>query len=250
MALHRFYLPPTQWMAKLPVLDTADSHHCAEVLRLGLGGQVTVFDGEGHEASAEIVEMSRKQTRLSVGPAKTTAKPSCVITLAQAVPKGKNMELVIQKAVELGALKITPILSERTIVRIEDAAEALRKQERWQTIAIEACKQCGQNWLPEIALPRKMPDFLSQLPKADLILIASLQPRAKAIKAVLAEDWQKRGTFPGSVIVMIGPEGDFTADETAKMQAVGAIPITLGSIILRTETAALYCLSVLSHELF
>jgi 16S rRNA (uracil1498-N3)-methyltransferase len=160
------------------------------------------------------------------------------------------MDLIIQKGVELGASLIIPILSDRTVVRLEDASDAVRKQERWQSIAVEACKQCGQNWVPEIGLPVTTKEFLSSSAKADLMLISSLQPGARPVKEVLAAYQNARGSLPGSVIVMVGPEGDFTPAETALARSAGATAITLGPIILRTETAAIYCLSVLGHELF
>jgi len=250
MSTHRFYLAPAHWQEERPALDPADSHHCADVLRLGVGEEVLIFDGQGNEAVAEIVEVNRRQTQLSIGSRKTTQKPRCAITLAQAVPKGKNMDLVIQKAVELGASAIYPLLTERTIVRIEDVEDARKKQERWQSIAIEACKQCGQNWMPQVEMPQTMKEFLRHLPKVDLMLIASLQPDSRPIKEVLTGAQKKRGTLPESVLILIGPEGDFTLSETEQFCAAGALPVTLGPIVLRTETAALYCLSVLGHELF
>ena len=250
MSTHRFYLAPARWLEEHPGLEEADAHHCADVLRLGTGDKVVIFDGQGNEAAAELLEVSRKHTRLAIGPRITTPKPRCLITLAQAVPKARNMDLIIQKGVELGASAIIPILSERTVVRLEDAGDALRKQERWQSIAIEACKQCGQNWMPEIGLPRTTREFLSSPPKADLTLIASLQPDARSIKEVLEVTQSSQGKLPRSVVVMVGPEGDFTPAETALARSAGAAAITLGPIILRTETAALYCLSVLGHELF
>jgi 16S rRNA (uracil1498-N3)-methyltransferase len=250
MAFHRFYLSPERWSEEQPALDAADSHHGAEVLRLGMGDQVVIFDGRGNEAPAEIVEVTRKRIRLSLGITKPTAQPRCAITLAQAVPKGKNMDLVIQKGVELGVSAILPLLTERTVVRIEDAGDALRKQERWQSIAMEACKQSGQNWMPRVAPTQTLKEFLSHPPQVDLILIASLQPAARSIKEVLAEEQVKKGGLPRSVMILIGPEGDFTPAEMTMAHAAGALPVTLGPIILRTETAAIYCLSVLGHELF
>ena len=250
MSTHRFYLAPSRWMEEQPELDSADSHHCADVLRLSVGDKVVIFDGQGYEAFAELTEVTRKHTRLSIGNRTLTAKPRCTITLAQAVPKARNMDLIIQKAVELGASTVIPILSERTVVRLEDAGDAARKQERWQSIAVEACKQCGQNWTPAIGLPRTTKEFLASPPKADLILIASLQPDACPVKAVLSAYVAAKGLLPTSVMVMVGPEGDFTPAETALSKSVGAVAISLGPIILRTETAALYCLSVLGHELF
>jgi 16S rRNA (uracil1498-N3)-methyltransferase len=155
------------------------------------------------------------------------------------------MDLIVQKAVELGAARIVPLLSDRTIVQIE-ASEVAKKREKWTAIALEACKQCGQNYLPEVAAPVSPKTFAEQLDKADLHLIASLQPDARPIKTVLAE----RAQTPKRVTIFVGPEGDFTPAEIAMAKSHGCQPVTLGPIILRAETAAIYCLSVLGHELF
>ena len=250
MSSHRFYLPPARWGEETSELDPADSHHCADVLRLEAGDMVVVFDGLGRVAEAELLAVHRKHCLLRIGQSHSSPPLRCSITLVQAIPKGKNMDLVIQKAVELGAANVIPLLSERTVVRLEDAADAARKQERWQSIAIEACKQCGQNWMPQIGLPVTTKEFFAALPPADLLLIASLEPDARPVKEVIAAYSAAMKSFPSSVLVMVGPEGDFTPGEALLAKAAGVAPITLGPIILRTETAALYCLSVLGHELF
>jgi 16S rRNA (uracil1498-N3)-methyltransferase len=173
----------------------------------------------------------------------------CRITLAQAIPKGKNMDLIVQKAVEIGASEIVPLISERTVVHL-DRDDAAQKQTKWQNIAIEAAKQCGQNWLPEVRLPQSPPDFFrSATLAADLQLIGSLQSDARHLKTVLNDYETGHSHRPRSVVSCIGPEGDFTPAELALARSHGCQPITLGPIILRVETAAIYCLSVLSYEL-
>lgn len=231
-------------------MDAADSHHCADVLRLETGDRVVIFDGLGNQAEAELLEITRKRVRLLPSSRLAMPKPRCSITLAQAVPKGKNMDLVLQKAVELGVAAVIPLLSERTVVRLEGDGDAARKQERWRSIVIEACKQCGQNWIPEIRPPCPITDFFSGMPVVDLLLIASLQPDSRHVKEVLENFLNAKGGAPRSVLIMIGPEGDFTPGETGEALAAGAVPVTLGPIVLRTETAAIYGLSVLNHELF
>ena len=242
--MHRFFLPPAEWNAPAPALDAGESHHALDVLRLETGERVVVFDGEGGEATAQITAVEGRRAGLKVMPRSKTQALPCAITLAQAVPKGKNMDFIIQKSVELGAARIAPLISDRTIVQL-DAAEAERKRDKWRETALEACKQCGQNRIPEIATPRSVKAFFESGEHSDLMLIASLQPDARKIKAVLSEHPAAR-----SVCVLVGPEGDFTPAELALAKSHGCQPVTLGPIILRTETAALYCLSVLAHELF
>jgi 16S rRNA (uracil1498-N3)-methyltransferase len=180
-----------------------------------------------------------------------TETPSlrCRITLGQAIPKGKNMDLIVQKAVEIGAAEIAPIVSERTIIHLS-AKDAAQKQAKWQQVAIEAAKQCGQNWLPLVHLPRKLKDFFTGNPATfDLRLIGSLQSDAQHLKKILADYAGEHRHLPASVLMMIGPEGDFTPAELALAKSHSCLPITLGPIILRVETAAIYCLSILSYEL-
>jgi len=243
MSIHRFYLAPEEWTSPNPTLGTEDSHHCADVLRLQSGDRVTLFDGAGSVAEAVLTEVHRKHCRVTIGERTITPPLKSAITLAQAVPKGKNMDLILQKAVELGASIIAPLLTRRTVVRLDDE-DGSRKQERWQQIALEACKQCGRNQVPLVTHPSSLEEFLKQ-PHQGQLLLASLQPGAVTIKEALAKAPDHR-----SITVFVGPEGDFTPEESAAVLAAGAVPVTLGPMILRAETAALYCLSVLGHELF
>jgi 16S rRNA (uracil1498-N3)-methyltransferase len=168
------------------------------------------------------------------------------------------MELIVQKAVEIGAVEIAPIISDRTIVQV-DSESAAQKQARWQQIAVEAAKQCGQNWLPQVRAPGKLAEFFDAAVQNsshrdmatgfDLRLIGSLQPDAQHLKKILADYSSEHRERPRSVLMLIGPEGDFTPAELALARRHGCRPITLGPIILRVETAAIYCLSVLSYEL-
>lgn len=245
--MHRFHLPAKIW--ETSTLSPEESHHCVNVLRLGVDERVTVFDGDGREASAKIVTANSKAVVLKLSAAAKCPPPPCAITLAQAVPKGRNMDLIVQKAVELGASAIAPVLSDRTVVHL-DASERDKKRAKWQDIALEACKQCGQNHLPRVATPCLPKEFLEHAERSELMLIASLQPDSRPLKSVLGDFVAAHSHLPRSVTVLVGPEGDFTPAEIALAKSHGCLPITLGPIILRTETAAIYCLSVLAHELF
>src|SRR5689334_17152715 len=202
--MHRFYIPPHIWNPDRLTLDHGEAHHAIDVLRLKAGDRVAVFNGEGAEATAEIATVQRDRVELRKLGAHTTPPLACRITLAQAVPKGKNMELIIEKATELGAAAIAPLLSERTVIRGSED-EHVRKQHKWQRVAVEACKQCGQNWLPRVHVPRSPKAFFESAERYDLMLIASLQADARPLKSVLAEFGAKR---PASVLILVGPEGD------------------------------------------
>ena len=247
--MHRFYISPDRWNLDSLVLDEAETHHAVDVLRIQPGERAVVFNGQGVEATVEITGVGKRSVDLKRMQHAKTPPLACRITLGQAIPKGKNMDLIIQKATELGASEIVPLLSERTVVQV-DSDDAQRKQEKWQAIAIEAAKQCGQNWLPSIAAPVGTKEFFHSPKRFDLMLIASLQPDARHFKQVLAEHLSIAGKKPASVLVLVGPEGDFTPAELSLAKSANCRPVTLGPIVLRTETAALYCLSVLSYELF
>jgi 16S rRNA (uracil1498-N3)-methyltransferase len=246
--MHRFYLPPERCAGTALRLDGREAHHALHVLRLKRGGRVSVLDGAGNEFFCEVETAARDSVTLSVKEQKSTPPPPCAITLLQAVPKGKIIESILQKSVELGAARIVPILSERVVTQLDDGgAEA--KRDKWQQVAIEAIKQCGATWLPEVALPQTIKQFLARPEKFDLLLVGSLQTERRHPREWLREFETKRVRRPQSVGVWIGPEGDFTLEELQAIQAAGARPITLGTLTLRVETAAIYCLSFLNYEL-
>ncbi len=264
--MHRFYITPEDWNPDALILRNAEAHHARDVLRMKRGERAVLFNGRGREITAEIVDLAKGEVRLRKLHEAQTPPLRCRITLGQAIPKGKNMELIVQKAVEIGAAEIVPLISERTIVDL-NKRQAEQKQNRWQQVAIEAAKQCGQNWLPEVHTPRKLKEFFSSVeagvspashlvsqptrlpPQFDLRLIGSLQPDAIHLKKILAHYTEQHRDRPRSVLMLVGPEGDFTPAELGLAKSHACLPITLGPIILRVETAAIYCLSVLSYEL-
>lgn len=246
----RFFLPADRFVSETAELSAEESHHALRVMRLKEGDSLVVFNGGGAEADAKIVSVARSVASIEIGARRKSPPLLSHIVLAQAIPKGKNMDLVIQKAVELGVSAIVPLLTERTIVRLEEN-EKLRKQEKWQAIALEACKQCGQNFLPRVAAPVFLHDFLKagHSETEGLRLVGSLQEDAKKFSDAIAA---AKGRNPKGIRyaeMLIGPEGDFSPEEMGSIREAGRVPVTLGPIVLRTETAAIYCLSVLAHEL-
>ena len=247
--MHRFYVEPENWHLQELALRGSEAHHARNVLRMQAGDKLVLFNGKGRELTAEITNVGDEEIRLQKLHESETAPLRCRIVLGQAIPKGRNMDLIVQKAVEIGAAEIAPIISDRTIVQI-DSENASQKQTKWQQIAVEAAKQCGQNWLPRVHGPKKLAEFFSASEQAfDLRLIGSLQPDAQHLKRILETYSIERGDRPRSVLMLVGPEGDFTPAELALARRHGCRPITLGPIILRVETAAIYCLSILSYEL-
>ena len=274
MSLHRFYLPPGSTRGDSLRLDGREAHHALRVLRLKRGELVAVLDGVGNEFLCAVENSSRDAVTLSVSLKNFTPPPPCSITLLQAVPRGKIIESIIQKAVELGARRIVPLLTERVVTQLDDE-DAGNKRDKWQQVAVEAIKQCGATWLPRIEAPTTIENFLAadrssgrqtvrlvrenekcgSLPKAatptpfELALVGSLQKERRHPRECFQEFQAKHGRLPQSVGVWIGPEGDFTLAELEAIQAAGALPISLGRLVLRVETAAIYCLSILNYEL-
>ena len=247
--MHRFYMEPANWDLRELVLSGSEARHAGKVLRMQAGDKLVLFNGKGRELTAEIATIADDEIRLRKLHEAETAPLRCRIVLGQAIPKKKNMDLIVQKAVEIGAAEIAPIISDRTVVQL-DSETAAQKQSKWQQIAVEAAKQCGQNWLPRLHAPKKLAEFFSASDQPfDLRLIGSLQPDAQHLKKILETYSKEQGNRPRSVLMLVGPEGDFTPAELALARRNGCQPITLGPIILRVETAAVYCLSVLSYEL-
>jgi 16S rRNA (uracil1498-N3)-methyltransferase len=248
--MHRFYISPENWNRGALALTGSEAHHARDVLRMKGGEKLVLFNGQGREITAEIVDLTGDEIGLRKLHEAKTPPLRCRIVLAQAIPKGKNMELILQKAVEIGAAEIVPLISDRTVVQV-DSESAAQKQSKWQQIAIEAAKQSGQNWLPRVHTPKKLAELFSAAAAEsfDLRLIGSLQPDAQLLKKILADYSSEHQHRPGSVLMLVGPEGDFTPAELGLARRHGCQPITLGPIILRVETAAIYCLSILSYEL-
>lgn len=229
----RFYLPPADW-TETPFLQGDEAKHLAQVLRIQPGKTVTVFDGLGSYAEARVLNVSKQRVDLMLELAESDPDPLPQITLAQAIPKGKNMDWIVQKAVELGVSKIQPLVTSHTIVNPGD-----QKAEKWRRIALEACKQCGQNLLPIIEAPLPFAEWVNQ-PHSQLNLIASLAENPKNFRETLNQHPDLE-----SVTIAIGPEGDFSEQETNATLADGFIPVTLGNLVLRVETATLFCISAI-----
>jgi len=272
--MHRFYLPPERCAGNALRLDGHEAYHALHVLRVKRNEPVVVLDGAGHEFFCELENSSRDMVELRVTKKNSVPPPPCLITLLQALPKGKIIEGIIQKSVELGAHRVVPLLTEHVVARLDDES-AKHKREKWQQVAIEAIKQCGAAWLPKIEAPTTIEQFLAphrsggrqtagfvegnekcgSLPKAatpthfELSLVGSLQADRRHPRECFREFETKHGRLPQSVGIWVGPEGDFTLDELKAIEAGGALPISLGHLVLRVETAAIYCLSILNYEL-
>jgi len=246
--MHRFFLPPEHCRDSILELSGDEAHHALRVLRIRTGERVTVLDGAGHELICEVRDATKRSVSLAVVHKNTSPPLPCQITLLQAVPKAKAMDYIVQKATELGATRVVPILSERTVVHL-DGENANDKAEKWQQIAIESIKQCGSPWLTKIEAPVTLKSFFARREKFDLPFIASLQDDSRHPREFIQHFRDEHKRLPVTACVWIGPEGDFSPAEMNVIKSEGALPITLGHLVLRSDTAAIYSLSVLNYEL-
>ncbi len=248
MSDFRVFCQPSVTDPKEITLSPEESHHLVSVNRAQTGDTVVAFNGTGSEWICDLAEADRRGAHLKVRLLQKAKPLPWRITLGQALPMGTAMDSIVRKATEIGVSVIHPLESERTQVHLE-GSRSDRKIEKWQTAALEAAKQCGNPWLPEIGAVTPASAFIETAGGYDLKLIASLQPGAKSLKSVLADYRAARGGSPLKVLWLVGPEGDFTPAEMNRAQTAGFVPITLGPLILRCETAAIYALSILSYEL-
>jgi len=246
--MHRFYLEAGRCAESELRLDGREAHHALHVLRAKRGEPAIVLDGAGNELICEIAGVLPDAVELRVAKKNFIPPLPCRITLLQALPRGKIIEAIIQKSVELGAHRIVPLLTERVVTRLDDRS-AEYKREKWRQVAIEAIKQCGAAWLPEIDAPTSLSTLNPQLSTYELSLVGSLQSERRHPREIIRAFEMSNGRPPKSVAVWIGPEGDFTPNELKMIEASGALPISLGRLTLRVETAAIYCLSILNYEL-
>ncbi|MBI2884681.1 MAG: 16S rRNA (uracil(1498)-N(3))-methyltransferase [Candidatus Omnitrophica bacterium] len=242
--VHRFLISPDCVQGDIITLsDPSELHHLSRVLRLAVGDRVACLDGQGREYQGVIARQTSRDVVIQLDRPPREAARRRPLWLAQAMLKSDRFEWVIQKATELGASTITPLITDRVVPTLLPR-QASHKLERWRRIAQEAAKQCGRATLPAIESPRPMAEVVPVMTAEGLTLIPTLSTTAVPIRSVL-----EANRAPQAVAVFIGPEGDFTAAEVAHAQAHGARPVSLGPQTLRAETAAIAALAMLNYAL-
>ena len=240
----RCFLPSKHWAADAAELDEAESKHLAGVLRAQAGDRIGLLDGEGRLGEAEVVVAHKKRTAIRIL-SRTAAAPFAPRRiLAQALVREQKMDWLIQKAVELGVHEIWPLQTDQAVVKIRPE-EAEKKAARWQAIALAACKQSGNPWLPKIAPAQKLSAALAALRGAPgAACFGALQAGAVPLPEFFGR--LRKENCP-QIAAFIGPEGDFSAAEVAALLSAGVQPVTFGPIVFRVETAALFILSSLQY---
>jgi 16S rRNA (uracil1498-N3)-methyltransferase len=234
---HRLFVPPadiaaaTSQSGEHRLVVAGEGHrHLARVLRVGRGESVTLFDGTGSEVEAEVVRVGARETELQVTAgarrAGVSTAPAVAITLLTAIPRGERMDLLIEKACELGVARVVPVVAERSVVR---PGAGTPRRRRWEKIAREAARQCGRADVPAIADPTPLPDVLAgELPPRRF----ALAPDGTPLRAALDGP-------PAPTALLVGPEGGLAPDEIAAAEAAGFAAVSVGPRILRVETAAI-----------
>lgn len=244
MALARFYCPIDLEAGAEIRLPTAAAHHAVKVLRVQTGDRLVLFNGRGGEFTATITHCGKDAVVVGDLEFRAVERESpLAITLAQAVLNAEKMDWVVQKAVELGAARIQPLTTSRSVVRL-DAGRAAKRALHWRNIVAASCEQCGRNRLPEVAAVMALPDWLGGLKDqttrsaVDAESCLLLLPDAEAGLRDLPAQNQK-------LTVLIGPEGGFSVDEVCAAATARFFPVALGPRILRTETAGAAALAAM-----
>ena len=243
--MYHFYVEPEAVSENTVRITGGDVNHIKNVLRMRSGEEVVILDGSGMEYRCEIETINDDVLARVLEAKKTEAELSVRLLLFQGLPKKDKMELIIQKAVELGVSEIIPVLTKRTVVKLEDKKKEQKKLERWQAIAEAAAKQSGRGIIPKVCEAVKFTEAVKQAEALEEALI----PYELAEGMDEARE-RIRGLHGKKTIgIFIGPEGGFAEEEIALAVKSGIHPITLGKRILRTETAGLCILSVIMFEL-
>lgn len=217
---------------KILILDTKQIHHIRDVLRLNIGAGLMVSDDKNNEYVAEIAQFLGKGIILKIREKHKAPGKNTFVTVACAIPKKSKMDDIIDKLTQLGVDKIIPLITERVIVKL-DQRQKLLKQRRWEKVAFSASQQSQRSALAVIGPISQLKEVLADSAAYDLKLIPTLEGERKSLKDAL-------GSLRFShILVLIGPEGDFTPQEISSAQAAGCIPVSLGNLVLRVETAAI-----------
>ena len=239
MRLTRVHVTEPLASGRLHTIEGDAANHIARVLRLEPGAPLTVFDGRGGEYAARIESLRKNAVIIAVQErAPSSRESSLSLTLAQGVSRGERMDWVVQKATELGVTAIVPVLTERTMVKL-DARQSERKLAHWHGIAVAACEQSGRDRIPDIVAPLSLDDFLrgTDPQTTRLLLSPTGTQRIDDLKAP-----ERR------MVVLIGPEGGLAETEQRSAIGAGFVAVRLGPRVLRTETAAVSALTLLQHR--
>lgn len=239
MRLTRVYVEAPLASGSIVQLASDTASHLAKVLRARSGDELVLFNGDGRESNGTIETVRGSRVSASVGDSRLVDRESPVrITLVQSVPRGDRMDFIVQKATELGVARIVPVLSRRSVVRL-DKSQAESKAVHWRAVVVSACEQCGRNRLPVIEAVQPLLNYLGEsAPGERLRLVFEPESALHADTAARNYDGASNVAMESAEIA-VGPEGGFAPEELEAFRVVGFSQVGLGPRILRTETAAI-----------
>ena len=237
----RFFVAKEMIQDGVATIEGNNAFHIARSLRMAVGDEIYISDGEGKEYLARLTKIRDEECTADIIEERASSEPDMSITLYMAYPKGDKLETVIQKAVELGATRIVPFESSRCIKRPK-ADKVAKQGERLSKIAEEAAKQCGRAIVPEVALPLSYSAMLNDAKSSELKLICYEKESDLSIKALLSDK------KPASIAIIVGCEGGFSPEEVEEAISAGCHSVTLGKRILRCETAPSAVLSMILYQ--
>jgi 16S rRNA (uracil1498-N3)-methyltransferase len=241
--MHRFFIKQEDIYNDGITIEGEDVQHISKVLRLKEGDKIVLCDQTGTDYNVAIESISKntvKTTIIDKVPSK--GEPTIEVVLYQGIPKSTKMDLIIQKCTEMGITRVVPVFTTRTIVKLESEKDEAKKVQRWTKIAEEAAKQSARGIVPHIEMPMNLEQALMDSRKLDIVLIPYELEKDMSVKAAL------QGKTAKSVGFFIGPEGGFNAPEIVRAKQNNVIPVTLGSRIMRTETAGFAMLTCIMYE--
>lgn len=242
----RVFIDPAHHHGDRLQLRGQEAHYLLRVLRLRAGDEVNVFDGRGRSCRAAIVEAGKGSATLALLESRQALRPPKAFTIAQAVLKAQAMDMVVQTCAALGTKAIIGFHTARTVPRGTGAAGTDQKLERWRKLAIEACRQCRRDFLPELRLLPTIEDLGTVVREFDCTLAASLAEGSKPLAELLSSDRIRQSK---NILLIIGPEGDFSEEEHAHLRGFGTIPCNLSDAVLRAETAAIAGAAIIGQHL-
>lgn len=242
--MHRFYCHARNITPdKITITEPQTINHIKNVLRFKINDKITIFDGSGYQYEGRINLISKEKIEVSItNRYESKQKPLIYLSAAVALPKGNLMDYVIEKLTELGIDTIIPMVTQRTVVKLDEERKA-KKAVRWRKIAQYASEQAQRMRIPEVEDIQTFEAVIKGLSGYGLCFIATLFGKRTRLKSAL------KNKKPRSVIVFIGPEGDFTPQEVSGACSAGCIPIDLGQTVLKVDTAAIAAVSALNYAL-
>lgn len=241
--MNRFFVKKESIYKDGITVEGEDVQHISRVLRLKEGDKIVLCDQQGTDYLVSIENISKHTIRTNIlSKESSKGEPSMEVVLYQGIPKSTKMDLIIQKCTEMGITRVVPVMTARTVVKLESEKDEAKKVARWSKIAEEAAKQSARGIVPRIEMPVSLEQALADSKNLDLVLIPYEWEKETSVKAAL------QGKSPKSVGFFIGPEGGFDTYEIDKAKQSGLVPVTLGNRIMRTETAGFAMLTCIMYQ--